>query len=180
MATWCLCAAALSVSGAAGEPVRLIERDNGWELGNGLVRLVFDTAQAALTELYQGDSGNLISLGYYDTNGYPGGYTANKSEGYLRFGRHESALAEIVYRGDDGVDLAFTTDTQRLRPDFNQPLRTELHYVLLRDQPGFYVYWLRWHDPDMPPFRMTQTRYVIKAPRDIFDQWRVNDGLSGT
>jgi len=163
--------------GAAAGPPKLIHEDGRWRISNGRVELSIDKSQATLVHLAAPGGPELITLGYYDTNGQPGGFGRS---GYLRFGRHEPAIAEVAQQTDGMVDVLLRTERERLKPGFNHPLLTELHYVLRRDEPGFYVYWLRWHERTMPAFELDQTRYVIRASRAVFDQWRIADDRHGT
>lgn len=175
IAIFCCCAVEASPPQNA-DPVKLDEDSKNWYLNNGLVKLTIHKELAKLTHLALVNGPELLTEGgYYDTNASPGGL--GRSE-YLRFGHHEPVIAEVAVETEDIVDLVLTTDVENIT-SASHPLRCEFHYVLRRGDPGFYVYWLRWHKQDMPTCALGQTRHVMRCSREIFNRWQITDDRCG-
>ncbi len=141
-------------------PVRLEDRGAQVVLSNGLVSFTVNKSTGTIPEMHLADSPNLAGRGAYlavaNSGGHDGWDVKNAS---CRVLRNTPDLAEIACDAPIGG------------VHFSQ------HYILRRDDPGFYVYIDQNHGKADVPEKFGQTRWSFYLNPKLFDYQLVNDKI---
>jgi rhamnogalacturonan endolyase len=143
----------------SSSPVTVTENANQIVMENGIVSLTFAKRAGEVTSIKYQVAGHDRELGngraamYFDAN-LGGGV---KPDYFLPFSQPDARLS-IVPSGPDSGEVAAVGEPTTLFP-----FHTEVHWVLPRDTPGFYVYVIYRHGPDMAAASLSQSRMVIKG-----------------
>jgi rhamnogalacturonan endolyase len=144
---------------------------------NGIVSLTFAKKAGEVTSIKYQVNGQELELGngkgamYFDAN-LGGGVKPD----YFHPLSQPGARLGIVPSGPDSGEVAAVSEPTPLFP-----FHTEVHWILSRDTPGFYVYVIYRHGPGMAAVSLSQSRTVIKGvpgPR-VFTHHIVDDARKG-
>ncbi|MGD8239247.1 MAG: polysaccharide lyase family protein, partial [Armatimonadota bacterium] len=153
-----------------------------WLLGNGLIELRIDRAGHYLAELRLADGRELLAGngGYCDLS-FSRDPAGDRRSTYTRLGTHFPVRTRVCAQTPAHVDVAVTTDGTLLDPSqrMHPPLLLDLHYVLRRGEPGFYVYLVVRHPAELPRIRVHQIRYILRCDPHLLDSWRLTDDRVG-
>jgi rhamnogalacturonan endolyase len=154
-----LCQTALAGIPELSAPVKITEGADQFVMGNGIVSLTFAAKSKDITSIKYRMNGRDWELGdgkaamYFDAN-LGGGV---RPDYFHPLSQLDSRLG-VVFSGPDSAEVAAVSEPT---PFF--PFHTEVHWILTRDTPGFYVYVIFKHGPGMAAASLTQSRMVIKG-----------------
>jgi len=158
-------------------PVKITESADQLVMGNGILSLTFAEKSKEVTSIKYRVNGHYLELGNGTTAMY---FDANLGGGvkpdYFHPLRQPAARLSIVQSGPDWGEIVAMSE-----PTPHFPFHTEVHWILSRGIPGFYVYVIYRHGPGMAAASLTQSRMVIKGVpgTQIFTHHIVDDGRKG-
>jgi len=158
-------------------PVTVTENGDQIVMQNGFVSLTFAKGAGEVTSIKYRVNGRELELGdgkaamYFDAN-LGGGAKPDYFHPLSQPGAHLG----IVPSGPDSGEVAAVSE-----PTPHFPFHTEVHWVLPRDTPGFYVYVIYRHGSGMAAVSLSQSRTVIKGVPGtrIFTHHIVDDTRKG-
>jgi rhamnogalacturonan endolyase len=158
-------------------PVTVTENGDQIVMQNGFVSLTFAKRAGEVTSIKYRVNGQKLELGdgkaamYFDAN-LGGGAKPD----YFHPLSQPDAHLGIVPSGPDSGEVAAVSE-----PTPHFPFHTEVHWVLPRDTPGFYVYVIYRHGSGMAAVSLSQSRTVIKGVPGtrIFTHHIVDDTRKG-
>ena len=161
----------------SSSPVTVTENGDQIVMENGIVSLTFAKKTGDVTSIKYWANGHDLELGNGKTAMY---FDANLGGGvkpdYFHPSSQPGAHIDIVQSALDSGEVAAVSEPT---PSF--PFHTEVHWILPRDTPGFYVYVIYRHGPGMAAASLSQSRTVIKGvpgPR-LFTHHIVDDRRKG-
>jgi len=173
---FCHTASAAAPQGSSA-PVKVMENADQLIMENGSVRLSFAKKAGDISSIQYWMNGHYLELGNGQTAMY---FDANLGGGvkpdYFRPLSQPDAHIGVVQSGPDYGEVAAVSEPTPLFP-----FHTEVHWILPRDTPGFYVYVIYRHGPGMAAASLSQSRMVIKGVPGtrIFTHHIVDDGRKG-
>ena len=161
----------------SSSPVTVTENGDQIVMQNGLVSLTFAKRAGEVISIKYRVNGQELELGdgkaamYFDAN-LGGGAKPDYFHPLSQPGAH----LDIVPSGPDSGEVAAVSE-----PTPHFPFHTEVHWILPRDTPGFYVYVIYRHGPGMAAVSLSQSRTVIKGVPGtrIFTHHIVDDTRKG-
>ena len=163
-------------AGANPAPVTVHEDAEQIELHNGLVSFSLGKRNKEVTSIRYRVNGHEIKLStgmHFDANRETeGARTRNARPGLVRLFQQPGARLTVIHSGPDQAEVvAFCDATSRFA------FRTEAHWILRRNDPGFYVYIVFRHGPGMAAVSLVQARTVLGAPagNKLFTHYIVDD-----
>jgi rhamnogalacturonan endolyase len=163
-------AANRELSAPMPSPAKVSERDNAVTLDNGIVSLTLAKRGGRISSIqFRRDDGQCIEMCsgrdslYFDADG---GRVHPVADADCQIVRAGPDMAEVVLAG---------------KPSSRFPFESEMHLVLPRGQPGFYLYAVYRHGPGMAAGGIGETRFVIKGVpgTQIFTHHVVDDDRKG-
>ena len=169
--------AALAGSPESATPVKITEGADQLVMENGVVSLTFAAKSKDVTSIkyrvncHNEELGNGRAAMYFDAN-LGGGV---RPDYFHPLSQPDSRL-RVVSSGPDSAEVAAVSEPTPLFP-----FHTEVHWILMRDTPGFYVYVIFKHGPGMAAASLMQSRLVIKGVPGtrIFTHHIVDDRRKG-
>jgi rhamnogalacturonan endolyase len=158
-------------------PVTVTENGDQIVMQNGFVSLTFAKGAGEVTSIKYRVNGRELELGDGKAAMY---FDANLGDGarpdYFHPLSQPDAHLGIVPSGPDSGEVAAVSE-----PTPHFPFHTEVHWVLPRDTPGFYVYVIYRHGSGMAAVSLSQSRTVIKGVPGtrIFTHHIVDDTRKG-
>jgi len=158
-------------------PVTVTENGDQIVMQNGFVSLTFAKGAGEVTSIKYRVNGRELELGDGKAAMY---FDANLGDGarpdYFHPLSQPDAHLGIVPSGPDSGEVAAVSE-----PTPHFPFHTEVHWILPRDTPGFYVYVIYRHGPGMAAVSLSQSRTVIKGVPGtrIFTHHIVDDTRKG-
>ncbi len=161
----------------SSSPVTVTDNGNQIVMENGIVSLTFAKKAGDVSSIKYWVNGREVELGdgqaamYFDAN-----LGGSVKPDYFRPLSQSGTHFDIVQSGPDSGEVAAVSE-----PTPHFPFHTEVHWILPRATPGFYVYVIYRHGPGMAAASLSQSRTVIKGvpgPR-IFTHHMVDDQRKG-
>jgi len=147
---------------ALDDPVVLTDNGRTVSLSNGIVSFSLRKNDATIHEMQLGNSPNLAGRGAYFAVVNSGGHDSTDIH---------NAVYKVIRNSPDLVELSIEAPVGHIH--FDQ------HYILRRNDPGFYVFVLISHQPDDPPETNGQIRWSFYLNPNLFTYQLATDDEQG-